>query len=396
MKTISVDPIPGNIFEKLGFYWYKTPEQPHYVADELVVITEEEGNSYYRAAEELYDMYIQAGQYVIDNNLFAPLDIPANLEKIIRYTWEDDRHFHLIGRFDFAGGLDGTPIKLIEFNADTPSMIFEVALIQWMILKHNNLKEEQQFNRLYETLKESFERIKALHPLFDTSEEKIPHALFSCLDAGLEDENTTRLFEEIAYESGYITGFEYAEAVCFDKGNPMKKGGIFNSDGEHFDFWFKLVPYEYIGNEEPELAEILTDIILRDVAVLINPPYSLLFQSKGIMKILWDLYPGHPLLLETSWQPIQERRCVEKKTFSREGNNIILRDEKGNTIEERPGPYESYRSIFQEYAELKKDGDNRLYQAGVFFSYEPCGIGFRRDKGIIHNNSQFVGHLVED
>lgn len=396
MKTISVNPIPGNIFEKLGFYWYNSPEQPHYVADELVVITEEEGNRYYLAAEELYDMYVQAGQHVIDNNLFAMLDIPPNLEQMIKHTWEDDRHFHLIGRFDFAGGLDGAPIKLIEFNADTPSMIFEVALIQWMILKHNNLNEEKQFNRLYETIKESFGRMKAVHPLFCASEDLIPHALFSCLDAGLEDENTTRLFEEIAYESGYITGFEYAEAVCFDRGNRLKRGGIFNSGGDNFDFWFKLVPYEYIGNEEPELAEMLTDIIARDLAVLINPPYALLFQSKGIMKVLWDLFPGHPLLLATSWQPIPGRRCMEKKTFSREGDNIIMRDEKGNALEERPGPYDSYRSVFQEYTDLNGDEQNRLYQAGVFFSYEPCGIGFRREKGIIHNHSQFVGHMVEN
>ena len=38
MKIIKVHPIPGDIFEKLGFYWYKSPDKENYVADELVVI----------------------------------------------------------------------------------------------------------------------------------------------------------------------------------------------------------------------------------------------------------------------------------------------------------------------------------------------------------------------
>ncbi len=396
MRTIPVNPIPSDIFEKVGFYWYQSPGEERYVADELVVMTEAEGNHFYEAASELYEMYIEAGQYVIDRGLFSELDIPVNLVPMIRHSWEDDRHFHLIGRFDFAGGLDGLPIKLIEFNADTPSMIFEVALIQWMILRHNGIDEVLQFNRLYETLGESFERIKRLNPVYASDDKAIAHALFSCLNMGLEDENTTRLLEDIAYEAGYITGFEYAEEAVFDRGHFRNKGGIFDSRGNHYDYWFKLVPYEYIGNDEPELADILTTLLIKDRAVLLNPPYTLLFQSKGILKILWDLFPGHPLLLETRWEPLAGRRCVDKKTLSREGDNVAILDEKGTTLESRGGVYGTCRSVYQDYAALPSDGEGRLYQAGIFFSYEPCGIGFRRERGIIHNHSQFVGHTVEE
>jgi len=396
MHTIPVTPIPSDIFEKVGFYWYQSPGEERYVADELVVISEAEGNRFYEAASELYELFIEAAQYVIDHDLFSQLDIPPNLIPMIKHSWEDDRHFHLIGRFDFAGGLDGLPVKLIEFNADTPSMIFEVALIQWMILRHNGISEELQFNRLYETLRESFERIKSLHPAFASEESAIPHAMFSCLNMGLEDENTTRLLEDIAYEAGFITGFEYAEQVVFDRGHFRHQGGIFDSSGNHYDLWFKLVPYEYIGNEEPRLADILSELIVKDRVVLLNPPYALLFQSKGILKILWDLFPGHPLLLETGWGPLVGKRCVDKKTLSREGDNVIIIDEHGRQTAKRDGLYGSYRSIYQAYAELPSDEEGRLYQAGVFFSYEPCGLGFRREAGIIHNHSQFVGHTVSN
>lgn len=388
MITIPVKPVPESVYEKLGFYWYRSPDDSYYVADELVKVGESEADAYYAAAAELYDMYVKAGQHVIDKRLYQLLDIPPEMIKLIEESWEDDRNFHLVGRFDLAGGLDGLPIKLIEFNADTPSLIFEVALIQWMLLRHNNLPEEKQYNSLYETLKESFSRMRKLHPGFAGS-EAIPHALFSCFDSWIEDENTTRLMEEIAYESGWITGFEYVDKVFFSPEN-----GIRTSSSGSYDYWFKLIPYEFFWREEPELLAMLSSLSAGGKAVLLNPPYSILFQSKGIMKVLWDLFPGHPLLLETDFGPLRGKKCVEKKSLGREGASITIRDEKGNKISETSGEYDIFRSVFQEFAELPSDAGGYLYQAGVFFSYEPCGLGFRREKGIITNHSQFAGHII--
>jgi glutathionylspermidine synthase len=390
MKTISVQPVPDAIFAKLGFYWYTSPQDKSYVADDLVVITKDEGDAYYSAANELYDMFVQAGQYVIDKGLYSLLDIPENLIPMIETSWEDDSNFHLLGRFDLAGGLDGKPIKLIEFNADTPSLVFEVALIQWIILKHNNMKEENQYNSLYEKLKENFIRLKKLHPVFGVREDSIPHALFSCLDMGVEDENTTRLIEEIAYEAGFITGFEFVDKVHFGADE-----GILNTEGDAFDYWFKLIPYEYMSKYEPELVEIITGILKNKRCILLNPPYTLLFQSKGILKVLWDLFPNHPLLLAVSDKPLPFVKCVEKRTLGREGANVRILDRAGNEISATDGDYEEYGRIYQEWADLPVDKQGRFYQAGVFFSYEACGLGFRRERGIIHNQSQFVGHYVE-
>ena len=113
------------------------------------------------------------------------------------------------------------------------------------------------------------------------------------------------------------------------------------------------------------------------------------------MKVLWDLFPGHPLLLETDTKPLAGKKCVEKRTFSREGANIRVLDASGNVIDATDGEYGTYGKIYQAWADLPQDAEGRLYQAGVFFSYEACGLGFRREKGIIHNQSQFAGHYVE-
>lgn len=389
MRLIPVQPVPESVFKKIGFYWYETPESPPYIADELIVITPEEGDAYYRAAGELYDLFIAAGQHAIDHRLYGELDIPPSLIPLIEETWNDEAHFHLLGRFDLAGGLDGQPIKLIEFNADTPSLIFEVALVQWLLLRHNNLDEERQYNRLYETIKESFSRMRKLHSTTGENDGPIPWALFSCLNLGREDENTTRLLEEIAYESGFITSFEYIDDVAFSGEN-----GIANSEGEGCDYWFKLIPYELMASEEPELVKLLTALVEKGKVVLLNPPYTLLFQSKGLLKILWDLFPGHPLLLETAREPRPGKSWVEKKTFGREGANISILGPAGELLANTEGDYGHFRDVYQEFTELPRDRAGNSYQAGVFFSYEPCGLGFRREKGIIQNFSQFIGHFV--
>ena len=44
--------------------------------------------------------------------------------------------------------------------------------------------------------------------------------------------------------------------------------------------------------------------------------------------------------------------------------------------------------------ELPTDSNGVTYQAGVFYAYEACGLGFRRGEKILNNMSKFVGHMV--
>ncbi len=143
-------PLGIDYLESLGFVWHTDSDETSYISDELVLISEKEAEAYYEATNTLYDMVVAAAEHVIENNLFHEIGIPFNLVEMIKESWESDVHWHLYGRFDLAGGIDGKPIKLLEFNADTPTALFETAIIQWAMLKQNNLEEESQFNALYE------------------------------------------------------------------------------------------------------------------------------------------------------------------------------------------------------------------------------------------------------
>lgn len=378
--------------ESIGFSWHTNSDDTSYVADEVVEVGASECEAYYEAANELYDMFVEAAQYVIDNNLFHELGIPFNLVDIIKDSWENDVHWHLYGRFDLAGGLDGKPIKLIEFNADTPTALFETAIIQWALLKQNGMDESSQFNDLYDALVENFKRLVTLSE--DTSEfDKFYRGwkiLFSSIAGNLEDEATTKLLEFAAKDAGFETNFAYADEVVFSD-----EEGIFYGD-ENYEFWFKLIPWESIAVDESDLALILKNIIKNQKAIILNPAYTLLFQSKGILKILWDLYPNHPLLLESSFEPIIGKKMVKKPFLAREGANVTIFDADGKVVAKEDGEYENQKFIYQEFYEFNKDEKGDLYQAGVFFAFEGCALGYRKGGEILGNFAKFVGHYIKD
>ena len=391
VTLFQTQPLSTDYLESLGFVWHTDSDQTPYLADTLVEVSEAEAEAFYEAGNTLYDMFVEVGEYVIENNLFHEIGIPFNLVEVIKESWESDVHWHLYGRFDLAGGIDGKPIKLIEFNADTPTALFETAIVQWAMLKQNGLEESAQFNGVYEALLDNFKRLVTLEEDVSTFEERYEgwKFLFTSIRGNSEEENTVRLLQHIATEAGYATEFAYIDEVEFDGDE-----GIFFQE-KQYELWFKLIPWEDIALEESDLAMLLTQIIQNQKAIIFNPAYTLLFQSKGILKILWDLYPNHPLLLETSFEPLQVPQ-VAKPVFGREGESVRILDAEGNLIEGEEGDYDNHKMVYQAYTELPQDSEGASYQAGVFFAYESCGLGFRKGGKILNNMSKFVGHIITD
>ncbi|EAL3841934.1 glutathionylspermidine synthase family protein [Campylobacter upsaliensis] len=388
MEFLTLEKLEKNYLESIGFSWHTDEDGSDYLDNKLICVSKNEANAYYEAANELYDMFVAAAQNVIDNDRFDELGIPFNLIDAIKMSWENEVHWHLYGRFDFAGGLDGKPIKLIEFNADTPTSLFESAILQWAMLKQNNLDEHLQFNSIYESLMDNFKRLITLDESVEEFEEHYRgwKILFSSVAGNKEEELTTKLLAHIAKDAGFECDFAYVDEVEFGE------EGIFKN-GVNYEYWFKLIPWEEIAIEEGELAMLLTQIMRNQKAIILNPAYTLLFQSKGILKILWELYPNHPLLLESSYEPLQGKDFVKKPMFGREGANIsIIKDDV--KLQENIGPYGNNKMIYQQYYELNSS-ENEYYQAGVFFAYEGCGLGFRKGGLIIDNASKFVGHIIK-
>ncbi|CAH0996682.1 Putative acid--amine ligase YgiC [Emticicia aquatica] len=389
MKFKDLPISPEQSLNNIGWDWMLGENTLPYITNEMVVISENDAEKYYEATNNLYEMYIEAAQNVVDNERFTELGIPENLIELVKYSWENDSNWHIYGRFDLSGGLDGKPIKLIEFNADTATCIPETAVVQWASLKANSLDESQQFNTLYETLVSKFKELHLQNPNFQKT------LLISTMKDFPEDDTNMQVLGEAAKEAGFEVAFEYIENVEFSAIEGIYKQNPSDGSFTKYDYWFKLIPWEYIGWDEPELSEILTQIVVNNKAIILNPAYTLLFQSKAILKVLWELYPNHPLLLETSDKPILGKTCVEKVLFGREGANLTIVSESGLKIDSTEGEYDEQNTVFQVFTEFLQDSEENYYQAGVFFVREACGLGYRRGGKILDNKAQFCGHLIE-
>ncbi|WP_421794966.1 glutathionylspermidine synthase family protein [Haliscomenobacter sp.] len=391
MQTHQLPQLPSAVYEEMGWSYFLSPEGNAYLTEEIVEISAAERDAFYAAGNHLYELFVEAAEYVLENDLLHTLGIPPNLYDLIEYTWEDERHLHLYGRFDIVGGVDGLPMKVLEFNADTPTSVPETAIIQWAQLRANGISEDRQFNFLYEALVDNFKRLKKLNPGREAA------ILFSTLAGAPEDDHNVELLQTAAREAGFETAFRYIDQVIFSDVN-----GIFveEEDGNttQYPFWFKLIPWEYIAEDEPELCRMLTNIVTRGLAIVLNPAYTMLFQSKAIMAYLWQLHPKDPLLLKTTLEePVGREHYpfVEKVVLGREGANVAIFDDDGLPETARSGDYENQIKVYQSLAQLARDDAGNYYQAGLFFAYEACGIGFRRSAHrIIDNGAQFIGHWV--
>jgi glutathionylspermidine synthase len=90
-----------------------------------------------------------------DERMMRVLRIPERFWTFIAASWKRGDP-SLYGRFDLSYDGQG-PAKLLEYNADTPTSVFETAAFQWMWLEDaiaRNIvpKDADQYNSLHERL----------------------------------------------------------------------------------------------------------------------------------------------------------------------------------------------------------------------------------------------------
>ncbi|QDA61386.1 glutathionylspermidine synthase family protein [Hymenobacter jejuensis] len=384
-------PLSGDVapaVRALGWDWAIEEACENYVAREAVALPEEEADTLLAAADTLYGMLVQAIPDPVPDELLRLLAIPPMLWAAIRHSWNDDRHWHLYGRFDIVSTPEGP--KLLEFNADTATSIPETAVVQWAsLVAARQSEDERQANSLFEGLEAQFRQWLTLNADLEAS------LLLVHLPDSAEDEANCTVLAEAARAAGF-TEVHICPVDDMQVSVAGEERGVWAQVGPEqwlrFSFVFKLVPWEILAEEEPALTTDLTQLLLSRDVIIANPAYALLFQSKGILAWLWQVYPQHPLLLESSLQPLSGH-YVRKPFFGREGQNVAD-IHNGLTVNEIAGDYETQAQVYQRRAELPLDEQGRYYQAGVFWAGEACALGFRRDKGFITNLSEFVPHLL--
>jgi len=358
-------------FEGLGFHFHSADGR---YWDERVcyAFDAEEIDVLEAATEELHAMCLSAVGHVIAERRFAELAIPSAFEEYVVRSWRAG-DASLFGRFDFS--YDGSaPPKLLEYNADTPTSLIEAAVAQWNWLQEVKPGRDQ-FNSLHEKLidrwREISTRFPAGTPLY-----------FSCVQDNEEDLGNVEYLRDTALQAGIHARLLFVEDIGWD----APAGCFVDLEGQAVQAWFKLYPWEWMVRET--FGEHLPEADMR----IVEPPWKMILSNKGILAILWELFPGHPNLLPAYFQPDRIKGdFVEKPLYSREGANVTMHA--GGATRHSPGSYGAEGFVYQAAAPLPNLGGGYAVIGSWIVGERAAGMGIREDfSPITRNTSRFVPH----
>ena len=355
------------------------------------------------------------GKVVGSEDYLGRLKIPESFWPLIAQSWERDEG-SLYGRLDLSFDGHG-PAKLLEYNADTPTSIFEAAVFQWGWLEQSIErriipKHADQFNSIHERLIEAWKKLSAAHdadpqgrvsakgePVFRTShapddkpgrtgDRALVHLHLTGTTENSEDFGTLAYLEDTAIQAGLATTLIDIEDIGW-----RDEGGFVDLDNRDITLAFKLYPWEWMFRDAfgARLAEALTRWI--------EPPWKAVLSNKGILPLLWEMFPGHPNLLPAYFEDDARAEglgasYVRKPIYSREGANVALVSG-GVALAQQEGPYGGEGFIRQAFAPLRNFSDQYPVLGSWLVDHTPCGLSIREDESpITGNNSRFLPHAI--
>jgi len=316
-----------------------------------------------------------------DEHALHRLKIPEAFWPLIARSWRSDEA-SLYGRLDLS--YDGRGYaKLLEYNADTPTSIFEAAVFQWTWLEQAIERRiipghSDQFNSIHERLIEGWARLGDGR-----------HLHLAGMIGNSEDAGTLAYLEDTASQAGLATTIIDIETIGWrDDG-----GGFVDLEGRNLALAFKLYPWEWM------FQEAFGARLLVAPTRWIEPPWKAILSNKGILPLLWEMFRGHPNLLPAFFEDDTEAASlgssyVRKPLFSREGANVTLVSG-GAPIMQEDGPYGAEGFIRQAYAPLPNFANAFPVVGSWLVDHVPCGLSIREDQNpITGNTSRFLPHAI--
>lgn len=360
--------------EEAGLIWHGAGGEPYWTDDQHLVLTLDAAEKLENAAIELHALCLEACDKIVRNGWWDRLAIPESAIGMIQTSWMTS-DLSLYGRFDLAWDGTGDP-KLLEYNADTPTSLLEAAVIQWQWLEQA-FPEDDQLNSIHEALIDRWKKVQ----------ESTVH--FACAWDNLEDRQTIAYLAETAEQAGKSVELLDISEIGFSP-----EGRFTDSNERDIDKLFKLYPWEWMANE-PFFAEIG-----QERSRFLEPAWKMMLSNKGVLPILWELNPGHPLLLP-AYRSAEELRAqgvtfwAEKPFFGREGAGISLVDRGKPLVSGAPG-HHGEPVVYQKHASLYQAG-GRHFVWGLWMVGDECrGLSARGDSSPVTGNlSRFFPHRIE-
>lgn len=400
MRLMPMQPRPDwkQLAEDANFDFHTMHGEPYW--DETVAYQfslEEIEQGIEAPATELHEMAMEAvGEIIRSEELLIAMAIPNASWDFLRKSWAEAEP-HLYGRFDLAFDGQG-PAKLYEYNADTPTSLFEAASFQWgwlegMIASGQLSAANDQFNAVWEALSQRW-------PLCMKEGESDIHFAGDLENA--EDMATLRVLAQTAEEAGFT-----AHEVALTDIGADADGRLLDADDRVIGTLFKLYPWEDMLRDD--FAGLLRGSNCR----FIEPAWKAVLSNKGLMAVMWRMFEGHPNLLPCLFEADVKKGgafvnrtlfalgttgVARKPVLSREGAGVTLTAAGGRILEAAGADgYGHHPHILQALSPLP-DFDGRRPVIGAWIIGDECvGMGIRDDKSAITGNlSRFVPHYIEN
>lgn len=317
--------------------------------NELAYATAELAKIYARTVE-----LIQKGS----DELLLELGIPEQALAAIRLVIMP-QIATLIGRFDFAHTPEG--LKMLEFNADTPTSIVEAFYVngkacEFFNIPNPNDNMEKDIGRAFAAIVNEYEK----HGY------KTERIVFSSLGWHDEDKGTTiYLMNNSGLRASYVPLEDlrvYEDRLCALSGRNL----------EPIDVLYRLHALEKLAIEYDEdgypTGRHVLDLIARKKLAIINPPSAFIAQTKALQVLIWNLHLRgvfftdfeHKIIAQYMLPSYMENNFpgtpyVTKPIFGREGGAVTLYDRTGKVMDkDKDVDYWEQPMIYQRLVDMEK------------------------------------------
>lgn len=340
-----------------------------------------------KATEKLHEMSIETAKFLADEQYKQNTPFNLNIPQYAKDYARDSLYradLNVYGRFDlvYNNGL----IKMLEYNADTPTGLVEASIVQWYWLQ-DKYPDCDQWNSIHESLVNRFGELKMQ---YGKNGETL-HFAHTELDDSGEDLMTTAYMRDCAMQANWNTAALTMSEIGFDN-DSYKFVDLENKEIKHL---FKLYPWEDMMNEG--FGEVCAELS----PVWFEPAWKMFLSTKVLPAAMWHLYPDHEYLLKsTVGDPGLMTEYVEKPLWGREGDgiNIFINNTKSITSNSHRWGSEgyAYQELFPlpEFVDSKGKSHHPVLGSWVVGG-ESVGVGIRESDGLITDEyCRFVPNII--
>ena len=393
-----------DLFRQIPFFWPDLNEEEYALNDCLVLDSSDVARI--RDATEAVDAIFRKTNRLLrtlPDETLRLLGFPeASLPYIRDHAIPQET---IIGRYDWI--FHGTDLKLMEFNADTPTFIKELFDVNRYVTEAFHLTDPNESSRALLQIELRKAVIAAWQRL---NRDGSPKIVFTAHADNIEDKWTARFLQEMLdLPSEFVPLHELL----------VDETSVRTPSGEPIDVLYRQTyPIEHLIDDRAADGDLiglrLLDLNHNKFVSLLNPLSAFLMQSKGVQALIWELsetdtyfslderdvirtyflptfLEAEPLLGHTAY--------VKKPAFGREGDSVILYDETGQPFHrEALQTYADETAVYQQFYELPtrltetvNGPTSTHYMIGCFcLNGTAAALGARAGSKITNNQSYYL------